>query len=142
MEQYPFYIEVTWGYWENNEYNQKQESVILMAETFTNAVGKIEENYGDELYSIEKVECISDCSTLTLPITEGRKLVQLLAQYDRGEIPVEDKEIPKEVHWNPNKTPFPYDAPLGTVIICDNSSTSAKQIENATYAQNWEGVAP
>ena len=119
MEQYPFYVEVTWGYWEDNKYNQKQESVILMAETFANAVGKIEENYGDELYSIEKVECISDCSTITLPVVEGRKLVKLLAQYDRGEIPVEDKDKPKEVRWNPHEDANPPMVPQGTIIIVD-----------------------
>ena len=115
MEQYPFYIEVTWGYWEDNKYNQKQESVILMANTFAEAVGKIEENYGDDLYSIDKVECISDCSTLTLPVVEGRKLVKLLAQYDRGEIPVEDKKV----RWNPHKDANPPMVQQGTIIIVD-----------------------
>lgn len=119
MEQYPFYIEVTWGYWEDNKYNQKQESVILMAETFANAVGKIEENYGDELYSIEKVECISDCSTLTLPVTEGRKFVKLLEKYDRGELDVEDKEKPNEVRWNPREDANPPMVPQGTIVIVD-----------------------
>lgn len=119
MEQYPFYVEVTWGYWEDNKYNQKQESVILMAETFANAVGKIEENYGDELYSIEKVECISDCSTLTLPVTEGRKFVKLLEKYDRGELDVEDKEMPKEVRWNPREDANPPMVPQGTIVIVD-----------------------
>ena len=119
MEQYPFYVEVTWGYWEDNKYNQKQESVILIAETFANAVGKIEENYGDELYSIEKVECINDCSTIALPVVEGRKLVKLLAQYDRGEIPVEDKEKPKEVRWNPREDANPPMVPQGTIVIVD-----------------------
>lgn len=119
MEQYPFYVEVTWGYWEDNKYNQKQESVILMAETFANAVGKIEENYGDELYSIEKVECISDCSTLTLPVTEGRKFVKLLEKYDRGEFDVEDKEGPKEVRWNPREDANPPIVPQGTIVIVD-----------------------
>lgn len=119
MEQYPFYIEVTWAYWEDNKSHQKQEAVILMANTFAEAVGKIEENYGDELYSIEKVECISDCSTLTLPVVEGRKLVKLLAQYDRGEIPVEDKEGPKEVRWNPREDANPPMVPQGTIVIVD-----------------------
>lgn len=119
MEQYPFYVEVTWGYWEDNKYNQKQESVILMAETFANAVGKIEENYGDELYSIEKVECISDCSTLTLPVTEGRKFVKLLEKYDRGELDVEDKEKPNEVRWNPHEDANPPMVPQGTIVIVD-----------------------
>ena len=115
MEQYPFYIEVTWGYWEDNKCNQKQESVILMANTFAEAVGKIEENYGDDLYSIDKVECISDCSTLALPVVEGRKLVKLLAQYDRGEIPVEDKKV----RWNPHKDANPPMVQQGTIIIVD-----------------------
>lgn len=119
MEQYPFYVEVTWGYYEDNKYHQKQESVILMAETFANAVGKIEENYGDELYSIEKVECISDCSTLTLPVTEGRKFVKLLEKYDRGELDVEDKEKPNEVRWNPREDANPPMVPQGTIVIVD-----------------------
>lgn len=119
MEQYPFYIEVTWGYWEDNKYNQKQESVILMANTFAEAVGKIEENYGDELYSIEKVECISDCATIALPVVEGRKLVKLLTQYDRGELDVEDKEKPNEVRWNPREDANPPMVPQGTIIIVD-----------------------
>lgn len=119
MEQYPFYVEVTWGYWEDNKYHQKQESVILMAETFANAVGKIEENYGDELYSIEKVECISDCSTFTLPVTEGRKFVKLLEKYDRGELDAEDKEMPKEVRWNPREDANPPMVPQGTIVIVD-----------------------
>lgn len=119
MEQYPFYVEVTWGYWEDNKYNQKQESVILMANTFAEAVGKIEENYGDELYSIEKVECISDCATIALPVAEGRKLVGLLTQYDRGEIPVEDKEQSKEVRWNPREDANPPMVPQGTIVIVD-----------------------
>ena len=119
MEQYPFYVEVTWGYWEDNKYNQKQESVILMAETFANAVGKIEENYGNELYSIEKVECISDCSTLALPVTEGRKFVKLLEKYDKGELDVEDKEKPKEVRWNPREDANPPMVPQGTIVIVD-----------------------
>lgn len=119
MEQYPFYVEVTWEYLEDNKYKQKQESVILMAKTFADAVGKIEEDYGDELCSIEKVECISDCSTLTLPVTEGRKLFKLLAQYDRGEIPVEDKKQPKEARWNPFENANPPMVPQGTIIIVD-----------------------
>lgn len=119
MEQYPFYVEVTWEYLEDNKYKQKQESVILMAKTFADAVGKIEEDYGDKLCSIEKVECISDCSTLTLPIAEGRKLVKLFTQYDRGEFPVENVKQVKEVRWNPLEDTNPPIVPKGTMIIVD-----------------------
>ena len=50
MELYPFYIEVTYSYYENNaHYVEKQEAVIIPANSFSQAVGKIEENYGEEL---------------------------------------------------------------------------------------------
>ena len=37
MEQYPFYVEVTYGWWDQQTKSEyvKTEAVILMAESFT-----------------------------------------------------------------------------------------------------------
>ena len=130
MELYPFYIEVTYGYYENNtNYVEKQEAVIIPADSFSQAVGKIEENYGEELTSIGCVECLSDCEDIVLDIESGRAF---LRNYHRHNDPTPKKEIlpleeiPKVVNWDV-RTPFPKDVPVGTVI----------------YAiQNLEDVAP
>lgn len=150
-EKYFYYAEVIWCWWEENVRKTAQEAIVLSARSYAEAAGMIEENYGEELHCIDRLECIGEGLMLPLSLAAGRDLRKAALDYGIAEVieendyskpepPVENTV--KEIRWNPNKTPFPYDAPLGTVIICDNSSTSAKQVEDATYAQNWEGVAP
>lgn len=151
MEFAFYYTEVTWCWWEESKRKTSQEAVVVCATSYSHAAGIVEENYGDELVSIDKIEQISEDKILPLSILSGRALRDAAVGYGAAEI-IEEKDFSKpeptventvkEVRWNPNETPFPYDAPLGTVIICDNSSTSVKQVEDATCAQNWEGVAP
>lgn len=130
MELYPFYIEVTYGYYENNaNYIQKQEAVIIPADSFAQAVGKVEENYGEELVGIGCVECLSDCEDVVLDIESGRAFLRNYHKHN-DPVPVKEvlpiKEVPKIIEWDV-RTPFPKDAPAGTVI----------------YAiQNLEDVAP
>lgn len=85
MEQYPFYIEVTYGWWDQQSRSEyvKTEAVILMAESFTEAVGKIEEDYGEELHNIGKVECISSSSSIVLDIESGRTFCKAVETYDQ-----------------------------------------------------------
>ena len=135
MEFAFYYTEVTWCWWEESKRKTAQEAVVVCATSYSHAAGIIEENYGDELVSIDKIEQISEDKVLPLSILSGRALRDAAIGYGVAEI-IEEKDFSKpespaentvkEVRWNPNKTPFPYDAPLGTVIICDNSSTSAK----------------
>lgn len=135
MEYYFFYTEVTWCWWEENKRKTAREAVIVFAQSHSHAAGILEENYGDELLSIDKIEIISE-NTLPLSIAAGHALRDAAINYGKAEV-VEEKDCsvtPKQVHWNPNTTPFPADTPQGTVIICDTS--------DSTYAQNWEGVAP
>lgn len=162
MEYYFFYTEVTWCWWEENKRKTAREAVIVFAQSHSHAAGILEENYGDELLSIDKIEIISE-NTLPLSIAAGHALRDAAINYGKAEV-VEEKDYhigpddrlpeeaapgtaiiqhyddnyvnktPKQVHWNPNTTPFPADTPQGTVIICDTS--------DSTYAQNWEGVAP
>ena len=85
MEQYPFYIEVTYGWWDQQSRSEyvKTEAVILMAESFAEAVGKIEEDYGEELRNIGKVECISSSSSIVLDIESGRAFCKAVETYDQ-----------------------------------------------------------
>ena len=130
MELYPFYIEVTYGYYENNaNYIQKQETIIIPANSFAQAVGKIEENYGEELVGFVCIECLNDCEDIVLDIESGRAF---LCNYHHHNDPAPVKEVlpleevPKTIEWDV-RTPFPKDTPAGTII----------------YAiQNLEDVAP
>ena len=130
MELYPFYIEVTYGYYENNaNYIEKQEAVIIPADSFSQAVNKIENNYGEELVSIGCVECLSDCEDIVLDIESGRAFLRNYHKHN-DPAPVKEnlsiEEISKTIKWDV-RTPFPKDTPAGTVI----------------YAiQNLEDVAP
>ena len=130
MELYPFYIEVTYGYYENNaNYIEKQEAVIIPANSFSQAVGKVEEDYGEELVSIGCIECLNDCEDIVLDIESGRAFL-CNYHHHNDPVPVKEalpiKETPKTIEWDV-RTPFPKDAPAGTVI----------------YAiQNLEDVAP
>lgn len=85
MEQYPFYVEVTYGWWDQQSRSEyiKTEAVILMAESFTEAVGKIEEDYGEELHNIGKVECISSSSSIVVDIESGRAFCKAVEIYDQ-----------------------------------------------------------
>lgn len=130
MELYPFYIEVTYGYYENNaNYIEKQEAVIIPADSFSQAVNKIEDNYGEELVSIGCVECLSDCEDIVLDIESGRAFLRNYHKHNdpapvKEILPIE--EISKTIKWDVH-TPFPKDTPAGTII----------------YAiQNLEDVAP
>ena len=168
MEFTFYYTEVTWCWWEENIRKTAQEAAIVWGQSHAHAASIIEDNYGDELVSIDKIEQISEGGVLPLSILSGRALRDAALNYGAAEI-IEEKDFskktdeaihigpddplpkdvepgtvvvqhydyeyvnktPKQIHWNPNTTPFPADTPQGTVIICD-----------ATYAQNWEGVAP
>lgn len=119
MELYPFYVEVTWGYYESDEQKhiEKQEAVIVFAKTYTDAVSQIEDTYQDDLYSLERVICISDCASIEMPISIGRRFIENIERYERGETPVENKE--KIVKWNPLKNPNVPVVPKGTTIVVD-----------------------
>lgn len=130
MELYPFYIEVTYGYYENNaNYIEKQEAVIIPANSFSQAVSKVEDNYGEELVGFGCVECLSDCEDVVLDIESGRAFLRNYHKHNdpapvKEILPIE--EISKTIKWDV-RTPFPKEAPAGTVI----------------YAiQNLEDVAP
>lgn len=143
-----YYTEVTWCYWENSTRKMMREAVIICAASYGQAAAILEENYGEELYSIDKIEAISEDHTMPLSITAGRALRNAVNDYGAAEI-VEETDFSKksepvventakEIRWNPNTSAFPADAPRGTVIICESTPCEDHQ----TFAQNWEGVVP
>lgn len=97
MEFYFFYTEVTWCWWENNVRKKAHESVIVFAQSHSHAAGILEENYGDELFSIDKIEIISEGNTLPLSIAAGHALRDAAVNYGKAEV-VEEKDY--------NKTPI------------------------------------
>ena len=83
MEFYFFYTEVTWCWWENNVRKKAHESVIVFAQSHSHAAGILEENYGDELFSIDKIEIISEGNTLPLSIVQCFKRLLISDRYHR-----------------------------------------------------------
>lgn len=117
MERYPFYVEVVWGYWDNNKFHQKQEGGILFAENYAAAAGQIEQNYEAELVSINHIECMNDWGSITIPTRIGRRFMEDVNDYETGKIPVESyDEKPAQIEWD-IRDPFPENVPSGTTII-------------------------
>ena len=120
MEFAFYYTEVTWCWWEESKRKTSQEAVVVCATSYSHAASIIEENYGDELVSIDKIEQISEEKTLPLSILSGRALRDAALGYGGAEI-VEEKDFSK----------------LKQVVQCESTPC-----EEDTFAQNWEGVAP
>lgn len=78
---YPFYIELTFGYHENDHWVEKKRSVITFAENFTDAMTKIENYYGEELVSIEKMSAYELGDLIELPINVGEQVKAVLEDY-------------------------------------------------------------
>ena len=120
MEFAFYYTEVTWCWWGESKRKTAQEALVVCATSYSNAAGIVEENYGDELVSIDKIEQISEEKTLPLSILSGRALRDAALGYGQAEI-IEEKDFSK----------------LKQAVECESTPC-----EDSTFAQNWEGVAP
>lgn len=120
MEFTFYYTEVTWCWWEESKRKTAQEAVIVWGQSHSHAASIIEDNYGDELVSIDKIEQISEGGVLPLSILSGRALRDAALNYGQAEV-VEEKDFSK----------------LKQVVECESTPC-----EDSTFAQNWEGVAP
>lgn len=140
MEFYFFYTEVTWCWWENNVHKKAHESVIVFAQSHSQAAGILEENYGDELFSIDKIEMIGESNILPLSIAAGHALRDAAINYGKAEV-IEEKDY-NVTHIGPDDR-LPEEAAPGTAIIqhYDDNYVNKTPI-GPTYAQNWEGIAP
>lgn len=168
MEFAFYYTEVTWCWWEGSVRKTAQEAVVVCATSHSQAAGIVEENYGEELVSIDKIEQISEDKTLPLSILSGRALRDAAIDYGAAEV-IEEKDFNKKkvtVHMGPDDSVS--DLPKGVEWVKHtnydyvnkipkaihwNPNTSAFPTDvprgtiivcdtSSTYAQNWEGVAP
>ena len=113
MEFTFYYTEVTWGWWEESKRKTAQEAVIVWGQSYSHAASIIEDNYGDELVSIDKIEQIGDGGVLPLSILSGRALRDAALNYGIAEV-IEEKDFSQ----------------LKQTIKCEDS----------TFAENQEGV--
>ena len=119
MESAFYYTEVTWCWWEESKRKTSQEALVVCATSCSHAAGIVEENYGDELISIDKIEQISEDNTLPLSISSGRALRDAALNYGQAEI-VEEKDFSKKtyetIHIGPDD-PLPKNVKPGTVVV-------------------------
>lgn len=100
MEFYFFYTEVTWCWWENSVRKKAHESVIVFAQSHSHAAGILEENYGDELFSIDKIEMIGESNILPLSIAAGHALRDAAINYGKAEV-IEEKDYSQKMTDTP-----------------------------------------
>jgi hypothetical protein len=119
MEFTFYYTEVTWCWWEESKRKTAQEVAIVCATSYSHAAGIVEENYGDELVSIDKIEQISEDKVLPLSISSGRALRDAALNYGVAEI-VEEKDFSKKadrvIHIGPDDQ-LPKNVEPGTVVV-------------------------
>lgn len=92
MEFSFYYTEVTWCWWEESKRKTAQEAVLVWCQSYAHAASIIEDNYGDELLSIDKIEQISEDKILPLSISSGRALRDAALNYGAAEI-IEEKDF-------------------------------------------------
>ena len=92
MEFSFYYTEVTWCWREESKCKTAQEAVVVCATSYSHAAGIVEENYGDELVSIDKIEQISEGGVLPLSILSGRALRDAALNYGIAEV-IEEKDF-------------------------------------------------
>ncbi len=87
MGKYYFYAEVTFGWWEKSVFSKAREANVIHADSYAHAAGILDENYGEELISIDKLEAISEeGAAMTLSIDAGRQLRDAALKYDFAEV--------------------------------------------------------
>ena len=71
-EIFPFYAEITYGYYENSNWIEYHKSVVTFASSFAEAVTKIEQYYGPELCSIEQMIAYESNDIIITSLDVGR----------------------------------------------------------------------
>ena len=147
MEFAFYYTEVTWCWWEESKRKTAQEAVIVWSQSYSLAASIIEDNYGDELVSIDKIEQISEGGVLPLSILSGRALRDAALNYGQA-------EVVEEIDYSKNKagTAFPEEKELLEVraltkeeyeeMVEKRRQESISTPCEDTFAQNFEGIAP
>lgn len=71
---YPVYAEITFGYHQDNQWIEKQKSVITFAHDFAGAMKQIETYYREELVSVEKLRAYEVGDIIELSLDTGRSV--------------------------------------------------------------------
>lgn len=74
---YPFYFEITYGYWNTEtDFVEKKAAGFLYEHNFSAAAGYIESIYGDDLLSIDALKIYGESGDLfTMSIEAGRAAI-------------------------------------------------------------------
>lgn len=114
---YPFYGEVITGYFrDGNKWQERPSAVFLFADSYTNAMRKIEAYYGEEIVEITYLAPFEETS---VPLVEmspeaGRAFIK-----DTYDFQVKPNAGDKIVEWD-IRDPFPENVPSGTMILAVN----------------------
>ena len=114
---YPFYGEVITGYFrDGNDWQERPSAVFLFADSYTNAMRKIEAYYGEEIVEITYLAPFEETS---VPLVEmsteaGRAFIK-----DAYDFQVKPNAGDKIVEWD-IRDPFPENVPSGTMILAVN----------------------
>lgn len=115
---YPFYGEILTGFFgDGNEWKEQKSSVFLFAESFTEAMQKIETYYGNEIIELSYLVSFEEEDIAEMSISVGRAMVKDAYQYNVG--CGGDAQPPKEekvIEIGPND-PLPEGLPYGTVVV-------------------------
>lgn len=117
---FPFYGEISTGYF-TDEYKfvEKTHAVFLFAKSFTDAMRKIEEYYGDEIIEINYFGAFEEnsCGLIEMDISTGRALIKDAYAYDisRNEDTQSSKEE-KVIEIGPNDS-LPEGLPHMTPVV-------------------------
>ena len=78
---YPFYAEITFGYYQDDTWIEKQKSIVTFAENFCGAMANIEHYYGEELLSVEKLIAYEENDIIEISLDVGRGIKREMEDY-------------------------------------------------------------
>ena len=113
---YPFYGEVITGYFhDGDDWQERPSAVFLFADSYTNAMRKIEAYYGEEIVEITYLAPFEETSVPLVEMSPEAGRAFIKDAYDFQVKPI----AAKIVEWD-IQDPFPENVPSGTMILAVN----------------------
>lgn len=84
---YPFYGEIITGYFrDGNEWQERSSAVFLFADSYTDAMRKMEEYYGEELVELSYLASFEETSVdlVEMSVKTGRAFIEDAYDYRVG----------------------------------------------------------
>lgn len=112
---YPFYGEVITGYFrDGNNWQERPSAVFLFADSYTDAMRKIEAYYEEEIVEITYLAPFEETPIVEMSSEAGRAFIK-----DAYGVQVKPNAGDKIVEWD-IRDPFPENVPSGTMILAVN----------------------